>query len=63
MPSIKRKPAENRTYPSRPSKPIFVTWRRYIPVRPARARAAMSNFSKLRAITSVVVMEVTSMWG
>ena len=60
---IIRYPAPNSRYPTRPSTPTCFTWRRYMPVMPTSARAAISTFSELRTAHSVVSTEVTSEWG
>ncbi|MGH3613749.1 MAG: esterase/lipase family protein [Pseudonocardia sp.] len=49
--------------PSRPSTPIFLTWLRYIPVMPVRARAAISTFSVWRTVYSAVAVKVASRGG
>ena len=54
------RPGRAETTPGRPVPPSFFPWRRYIPGMPGRARAAWGIFMELRAITSVVVMEVRS---
>ena len=46
-------PEDEGTRPS--NTPICFTWRRYMPVMPASARAAISTFRELRTTRSVVV--------
>src|SRR4029079_3514558 len=48
---------------ARPSLPVWRTWRRYIPVMPARARAAMIILAQLRISGAVVATGATVMGG